>query len=54
LPGAALSEARPAVWALARADGRLEWREFAGAVPLVVVAHGQGAHRIFEFERANP
>ena len=50
--GAALSVAWPNVWALAGGEGKIEWGDFAGAIPLVAVGHRQGAHRIFEFERA--
>ncbi len=41
----------PDIWALASEEGRLEWGGIAGAVPLWVVGHRQGTHRIFEFER---
>jgi diguanylate cyclase (GGDEF)-like protein len=32
-------------------EGHREWRNFTGVVPLDAIAHRQGAHRIFEFER---
>jgi diguanylate cyclase (GGDEF)-like protein len=51
--GAALSGAWPNLWALAGGEGKLEWGNVAGAVPLVAMGHTQGAHRIFEFERAH-
>ena len=50
--GATLSGAWSKTWALASREGKLEWGDFAGATPLAVVGHTQGAHRIFEFERA--
>ena len=38
--------------ALASREGVPDCRDFAGSHPLVVIGHRQGAHRIFEFERA--
>jgi len=47
-----LSTAWSSLLALASREGNLEWCDFAGSDPLVVIGHRQGAHRIFEFERA--
>jgi chemotaxis family two-component system sensor kinase Cph1 len=40
------------LYTLASREGIPDWCDFAGIDPLVVVGHRQGAHRIFEFERA--
>lgn len=47
-----LSTQRSALCAIASPECKLGWRNFAGADPLVVIGHRQGAHMIFEFERA--
>ncbi len=47
-----LSKSWPRLRSLADQEGKPEWRDFAGVEPLIVLGHRQGAHRIFEFERA--
>jgi chemotaxis family two-component system sensor kinase Cph1 len=47
-----LSGRWPGVQSLASLEGSLEWQQFPGSEPLVVIGHRWGEHQIFEFERA--
>ena len=42
----------PDLLAITSSEGILEWCQFGGSVPLAVVGHRLGAHRILEFEPA--
>lgn len=48
-----LREMWPHLSTLIHGEGKPEWMEWTGGDhPLIVIGHKQGAHRIFEFERA--
>jgi chemotaxis family two-component system sensor kinase Cph1 len=47
-----LSDRWPGLQSLASLEGSLEWQQFPGSEPLVVIGHRWGEHQIFEFERA--